>query len=74
LTEAQSEYSKALRAAAAAREKIPDHERETKDEHLSRRRDYPKSFFCARSFATDFATEYFGHEKTRLRDIGTLFS
>jgi hypothetical protein len=59
LTAARSEYSKALRAAAAARGKIFAHAHEITDDDLSQ----PQAM-AGQFYATDFATEYFRYETT----------
>jgi hypothetical protein len=70
LTAARTEYSTALRADAAALNKIFDHAPETKGADLSRRQEY----VSAKNYATDFATELFCYETTRFVDITMPFS
>ena len=70
LTEARSEYNKALPPVAAAQDKIFDHAPETKTADLSRL----KIVHDAPNYATDFATEYFLHKTTHFIYIITRFS
>jgi hypothetical protein len=65
LTAARNEYSKALRAAAAARDKIFVHAHETAVGDLSQ----PENYKSRKIYATDFATEFYCYEMTRFVDI-----
>jgi hypothetical protein len=69
LTVARNEYIKALRAAAAARDKIFVHAHETAVGDLSQ----PENYKHRKIYATDFATEFFGFETTRNCSICTGF-